>query len=94
MCSNGQHTQGLCSYVNAILPNSRTLDGYILRQNWSATKYRFIDSLFGGYAVRMLLLTCASGGGWPPLAKPAKEGQGLSGLSFDHLATVVCSEVC
>ena len=48
MCSNGQHTQGLCSYVNAILPNSRTLDGYILRQNWSAFKYRFIDYLYLG----------------------------------------------
>ena len=28
-----------CSHVNAILPNSRTLDGYTLRQNWSATVY-------------------------------------------------------
>ena len=26
-----------CCPVNAILPNSRTLDGHTLRQNWSAT---------------------------------------------------------
>ena len=25
-----------CNPVNAILPNSSTLDGYTLRQNWSA----------------------------------------------------------
>ena len=31
-----------CSPVNAILPNSRTLDGYPLRQNWSATLYNNI----------------------------------------------------
>ena len=31
-----------CSPVNTILPNSRTLDGYPLRQNWSATSYNNI----------------------------------------------------
>ena len=30
-----------CSPVNAILPNTMTLDGYTLRQNWSATVYHY-----------------------------------------------------
>ena len=44
-----------CSHTHAILPNSRTLDGYPLRQNWSATYYYYYYYYYYRITVNRLL---------------------------------------
>ena len=44
-----------CSPTHAILPNSRTLDGHPLRQNWSATLYNLVMPAFAPYKFQIFL---------------------------------------
>ena len=47
-----------CSPVNASLPNPRTIDGYTLRQNWSAT-LSYLLCAYDVSSAAELHVTCA-----------------------------------